>query len=733
MADRRPLKILPDSASGNGGGDSTGLGEFLSGDTVGIVDGGTGADSASGARTSLGVSPTAGSSSITTLGTIATGTWEATDIAVAHGGTGASTFTANGILLGNGTSAVAASAAMTTDGTLLIGGTGGPEVATLTAGSNITLTNGDGSITIAAAAGGVDAANGVEYRVATFSDSDSLNGESGLTFNGSVLAVTGAVTMADAAGPTIVNEAATATNPTLIPNKAEVDTGLGWAAADTLTLITGGSERVRVDASGRVGIGNSDISTYTGDTSTLVVGDTGDAGASIKIAGSTSATQRYAFTDTADTTDQAYVSYNHGTGMMALATEGSDKVTISSGGNLGVGTSSAEGHLHVSAASGVGTMLMEQTGNNGTNPVFTFKKNRGSGNSATGIAGMTQWQGLNSANNLTTFAQMRGSMGTVTSGAEDGDIQFWTVGGATLSERMRINHLGEVGINTTGIGYQFMVKAGSSGGTTNSVIWAQQTSAGATAYQAHINNGSYTGIAYTGQVETQQNANYNHIRVGDGWGNTSFRAQGNGAIYGASFNTSGADYQEFFESTDGSALEFGKSVVLDGDKVRLYDASTDSTDSILGVVRPKSDAKSAAVVGNTAESGWTDKYLTDDWGVYLKEDITVWNWETIDAVEASDGVEAVEFRDAGTCHERDALEKDPSWTPPSGAVSEVQSVYKRNPSFDASKTYVPREKRDEWNVIGLLGQVQIKADEPTRPGWIKMKQISDTVDLWLVR
>ena len=37
MADRKPLKVLPD-----GGGDSTGLGEFVAADTVGIVDGGTG-------------------------------------------------------------------------------------------------------------------------------------------------------------------------------------------------------------------------------------------------------------------------------------------------------------------------------------------------------------------------------------------------------------------------------------------------------------------------------------------------------------------------------------------------------------------------------------------------------------------------------------------------------------------------------------------------------------------
>ena len=42
MADRKPLKVLPDSASGTGGGDSTGIGEFVAADTLGVVDGGTG-------------------------------------------------------------------------------------------------------------------------------------------------------------------------------------------------------------------------------------------------------------------------------------------------------------------------------------------------------------------------------------------------------------------------------------------------------------------------------------------------------------------------------------------------------------------------------------------------------------------------------------------------------------------------------------------------------------------
>jgi len=46
-----------------------------------------------------------GTTNIATLGTVGTGTWEGTDVGVAHGGTGASTLTANYALLGNGTSA----------------------------------------------------------------------------------------------------------------------------------------------------------------------------------------------------------------------------------------------------------------------------------------------------------------------------------------------------------------------------------------------------------------------------------------------------------------------------------------------------------------------------------------------------------------------------------------------------------------------------------------------------
>ena len=42
-----------------------------------------------------------GQTSITTLGTIGTGVWQGTDVAVAHGGTGLSAFTGKGVLIAN--------------------------------------------------------------------------------------------------------------------------------------------------------------------------------------------------------------------------------------------------------------------------------------------------------------------------------------------------------------------------------------------------------------------------------------------------------------------------------------------------------------------------------------------------------------------------------------------------------------------------------------------------------
>ena len=80
---------------------------------------------------------------------LASGTVTGT-LPVSKGGTGATTLTANTLLLANGTSALTSLGAAT-NGQIPIGRTGlAPVLANLTAGSNITITNGSGAITIAA-------------------------------------------------------------------------------------------------------------------------------------------------------------------------------------------------------------------------------------------------------------------------------------------------------------------------------------------------------------------------------------------------------------------------------------------------------------------------------------------------------------------------------------------------------------------------------------------------------
>ena len=82
---------------------------------------------------------------------------------VANGGTGAATLTDHGVLLGNATGAVTATAELSS-GQLLIGNTGNvPTLATLTAGSGISVTNAAGSITVSSTSTTLNNQTGTAY------------------------------------------------------------------------------------------------------------------------------------------------------------------------------------------------------------------------------------------------------------------------------------------------------------------------------------------------------------------------------------------------------------------------------------------------------------------------------------------------------------------------------------------------------------------------------------------
>lgn len=100
----------------------------------------------------------AGQSSITTLGTISSGTWNGSTIGVPYGGTGATTLTSKGIIYGNGTSAVGVTDAGSQYQVLQAGSGGTPVFGALNLGQSAAITgtlpigNGGTGATTAAAA-----------------------------------------------------------------------------------------------------------------------------------------------------------------------------------------------------------------------------------------------------------------------------------------------------------------------------------------------------------------------------------------------------------------------------------------------------------------------------------------------------------------------------------------------------------------------------------------------------
>jgi hypothetical protein len=82
---------------------------------------------------------------ITSVGTIGTGTWAATDVGVAYGGTGVSTHTDHGVLIGQAGDAIVATSAGTSGQVLTSGGSGAdPDWATPTTGDITSIVAGTG-------------------------------------------------------------------------------------------------------------------------------------------------------------------------------------------------------------------------------------------------------------------------------------------------------------------------------------------------------------------------------------------------------------------------------------------------------------------------------------------------------------------------------------------------------------------------------------------------------------
>ena len=255
-------------------------------------------------------------------------------------------------------------------------------------------------------------------------------------------------------------------------------------------------------------------------------------------------------------------------------------------------------------------------------------------------------------------------------------------------------------------------------------IHLQMIDDSSTAHTTYGINGYYgSAVDWTYMVESGAGETIKFTPAGDGYWDG---AADNGA----------ADYAEYFES-NGGVIPTGNTVTLVDGKIK----QAEEGDSILGVIRPHDGC---ALIGNSSWSKWQNKFLTGAYGEKIMESFTKTKWTAeVDEAEyraqkSQEG--AVKYSEAEGKYYRDhkyhsdRIPDDLTVPDDAEIITHPKFIRRKlNPDYDESLEYVPREDRDEWHIVGLLGQIPITKGQPVADNWIKMKDISDTVEMWFVK
>jgi hypothetical protein len=159
----------------------------------------------------------------------------------------------------------------------------------------------------------------------------------------------------------------------------------------------------------------------------------------------------------------------------------------------------------------------------------------------------------------------------------------------------------------------------------------------------------------------------------------------------------------------------GLSVVLEGNKIR---AAIDGEDPI-GVI-----SANPTILGDAGWNKWTEKHLRDDFGSYVLEEHNVIEWADEEGKKHS-------YEDWSI--PADVVVPDDAITTTHDENGKRFSHRALNPAYDPDQEYIPREERQEWDAVGLMGKLRIRKGQVTGARWIKMRDISDSVEEWLVR
>jgi hypothetical protein len=258
---------------------------------------------------------------------------------------------------------------------------------------------------------------------------------------------------------------------------------------------------------------------------------------------------------------------------------------------------------------------------------------------------------------------------------------------------------------------------GGSGGGAGVMGWHTNSIAGlGIGTGATASSVSFTGAVFQGASNRPKSDAFIQFRS---YSNNDpvFQVTGAGNVSAdGTYTSPAADYAEYFEWADGNPNNqdrVGMSVSLVGNKIRIAQPG----DTIIGVI-----SATPAVIGDAAELEWNQKYLTDDFGRGLQEEYHAWEWTDengkIHSVASYEDVSHVPTTATKKTHD---------------GLGNLLTRPVLNPAYDPAGKYTPRSQRKEWDPVGLVGKLRLHTGQPVASTWIKLRDISQTVQEWLVK
>jgi len=228
---------------------------------------------------------------------------------------------------------------------------------------------------------------------------------------------------------------------------------------------TAGTERLRIDSSGRLGIGTtSPSSLYAGANNLVIGGGAAEAGMTIYSSATTDGNIYFADGTTGSAPYAGYIEYSHSNNYMRLATSGSERLRIDSSGRLGIGTSSPDTTLDVTTGGIAGIILNQDTSNSSASSRLFFKDSTRT-NAIVNINGNLEFR----------------------TGA--------TIGVSSGTSRLVVNGNGNVGIGTTSPATKFHVTDGGTPPAISTTYLMAATSASNAGIAINAGNASASIIA----------------------------------------------------------------------------------------------------------------------------------------------------------------------------------------------------------------------------------------------